>query len=83
MKYSIYDLGGFGMSLMLATKDHGVDSIVAYELVKYPDILRKYAKIPDNEDIFVGIALGYEDDQQVNKFRAKKSNVQDICHFVK
>ena len=65
-KWSCYDLGGFGMALMLAAKDYGVDSVVAYELAKYPDVLRKYAKIPENEDICVGIALGYENDDAVN-----------------
>ena len=56
-EWSIYDLGGFGMSLMLAAKDLGVDSVVAYELTKYPDVLRKYVKIPDTEDIAIGIAF--------------------------
>ena len=82
-KWSIYDLGGFGMALMLAAKDLGVDSVVAYELAKYPDVLRKYVKIPETEDIAVGIALGYESDDIVNKFRAKKSTLDEVCHFVK
>jgi nitroreductase len=82
-KWSCYDLGGFGMALMLAAKDQGVDSVVAYELAKYPDVLRKYVKIPDTEDICVGIALGYENDDAVNKFRAKKQTLEEVCHFVK
>ena len=82
-KWSCYDLGGFGMALMLAAKDLGVDSVVAYELVKYPDVLRKHVKIPDDEDIAVGIALGYENDDIVNKFRAKKSKLEDVCQFFK
>ena len=82
-KWSCYDLGGFGMALMLAAKDLGVDSVVAYELAKYPDVLRQYVKIPENEDIAVGIALGYENDNIVNKFRAKKSTLDDVCHFIK
>ena len=82
-KWSCYDLGGFGMALMLAAKDYGVDSVVAYDLAKYPDVLRKYAKIPDNEDICVGIALGYEKDSIINKFRAKKNTLDKVCHFVK
>ena len=68
---------------MLAAKDYGVDSIVAYDLAKYPDVLRKYAKIPDNEDIFVGITLKYEKDSIINKFRAKKNTLDEVCHFVK
>ena len=82
-KWSCYDLGGFGMALMLAAKDLGVDSVVAYELAKYPDVIRKFVKIPENEDIAVGIALGYENDDIVNKFRAKKSTLEDVCHFIK
>ena len=71
------------MALMLAAKDRGVDSVVAYELVKYSDILRKHVKIPDTEDIAVGIALGYENDDAVNKFRAKKQTLEEVCYFVK
>ena len=82
-KWSCYDLGAYGMALMLAAKNYGVDSVVAYELAKYPDILRKYAKIPENEDICVGIALGYENDNAVNKFRAKKNGIDETCHFIK
>ena len=28
--YSVYDLGGIGFAIMLAAKEHGVDSVVAY-----------------------------------------------------
>ena len=69
--WSVYDLGGFGMSLMLAAKDYGVDSIPAYELIKYPDVIRKYVKVPDDEDIIVGIALGYEDESIINRTNYK------------
>ena len=68
---------------MLAAKNYGVDSVVAYELAKYPDVLRKYAKIPENEDICVGIALGYEKDEAINKFRAKKNGIDEACHSMK
>ena len=82
-KQSCYDLERFGMALMLAAKDYGVDSIVAYELSKYPDILRKYAKIPDDEDICAAIAFGYENEQALNKFRSKKNTLEEVCSFVK
>ena len=82
-EWSIYDLGGFGMALMLAAKDLGVDSVVAYELTKYPDVLRKHVNIPDTEDIAMGIAFGYESDDIVNKFRAKKHTLEEVCHFIK
>jgi hypothetical protein len=45
-------------NLMLSAKDRRVDSIVTYELSKYHDILKKYAKIQDDEDIgFIGLLI--------------------------
>ena len=79
--YSILDIGAIEMAILLAAKSHGVDSLIAYEAIKYPDIIRKYCKVPDNEDIIIGIALGYEDDNIVNKFRAKKYSIDEACHF--
>ena len=64
-QWSIYDLGGFGMAILLAATDKGIDSIPAYEIAKYPDILRKYLPIPDDEDIIIGIALGYKSDEKI------------------
>ena len=79
--YSILDLGAFEMSILLAAKSHGVDSLIAYESIKFPDIIRKYCKVPDDEDIIIGIALGYEDESLINKFRAKKLSLDEACHF--
>ena len=47
--YSVLDLGGLEMSIMLAAKDHGVDSIPAYTTIMYPDVLRKHLKISQEQ----------------------------------
>ena len=80
-QFSILDLGALEMSILLSAKSHGVDSLVAYESVKYPDVLRKFLNVPDKEDIVIGIALGYEDDSGINSFRAEKLSVEEACHF--
>lgn len=77
-QWSIYDLGGFGMSLMLAATDLGVDSIPAYELVKYPYILRDNFPIPDDEDIIRGIALGYESEEHINQYQSPRLELDEI-----
>ena len=79
--YSLLDLGAIEMSILLAAKSHGVDSIIAYEAIKYPDVIRKFCKVPEDEDIIIGIGLGYEDDSKVNKFRAQKMTLDEACHF--
>ena len=79
--YSVLDLGGIEMAIMLAAKDHGVDSIPAYTTIMYPDVLRKYMKISDKEDIVIGVALGYEEKSPLNHLRSEKLTIEEACHF--
>ena len=80
--YNIFDSGAIEMSVMAAAKENGVDSVPAYEAIKYPDIIRKYMKVSDDEDIIIGIALGYEDKENVlSKIHAKKLTLDEACHF--
>ena len=81
--YSLLDIGAIEMAILLAAKDKGIDSIPAYEAIKYPDILRKHLKIPEEEeDIFVGISLGYADKESpLNKYQAKRLSLEEACHF--
>ena len=81
MPYSLLDLGGIEMAIMLAAKDHGVDSIPAYTTIMYPDVLRKYLKISEKEDIAIGIALGYEEKCPLNDMRSEKLTLEEACHF--
>ena len=80
-KYSVLDLGGIEMAIMLAAKDHGLDSIPAYTTIMYPDVLRKYLKISDKEDIVIGVALGYEEKCEINEHRSVKLSLDEVCHF--
>lgn len=76
--WAVNDLGAFSMSLMLAAKELGVDSIPAYEIVKYPDVIREHMDIPDNEDIIMGIALGYEVEDKINEYRSTRLDLDEI-----
>lgn len=76
--WSVYDLGGFGMSLLLAAADNRIDSIPAYELVKYPYILRDNLPIPEDEDIIMGIALGHESDEHINTYESPRLDLDEI-----
>ena len=81
-KWSAYDLGALSMAIMLAAKDRGIDSIPAASVVRYPDVLRKILKIPNDEDIIVGIALGYEEKCIANDYRANKFHIDQVCKFI-
>lgn len=80
--YNLFDSGAVEMSIMAVAKELGIDSVPAYEAIKYPDILRKHMKISDDEDIVIGIAMGFEDKDHIfTKIKAKKLILDEACHF--
>ena len=80
--WSIYDLGLFSQSLMLAARHFGLDSAVAVTLAAHPDLIRKELKIPDGLSIIIGIALGYADaGHSQNQYRTTRRSVQEAVTF--
>ncbi|GEO70103.1 nitroreductase [Levilactobacillus acidifarinae] len=67
--WSIYDAGSFAQTLMLSAASHGLDTMVAYENVKYADEIREFAGVPADELIVEGIAMGYRSDDKINDFK--------------
>ena len=79
--WAILDLGGFEAMLCLAAADRGLGSVPAYNLVKYPDILREELGVTDEMQFAIGIALGYEADHALNRFRSVRRPVSDCLQF--
>jgi nitroreductase len=81
--WSVYDLGLFSQSLMLAARSFGLDSAVAVTLAAHPDLIRKELKIPDQLSIVIGIALGYaEPDHPQNTYRSPRRSVREAVSFL-
>lgn len=69
--WALLDLGAFEMSVLLSAADKGLDTMVAYAYVKYPEIVRKYLPISEDEDIAIGIGIGYaKEDAIINEYRS-------------
>lgn len=80
--WSIYDLGLFSQSLMLAARNFGLGSAPAVTLAAHPDLIRKELKIPDDLSIIIGIALGYADaGHPQNQYRTARRSVQEAVTF--
>lgn len=81
-EWSLYDIGAYSQSLMLAALDQGLSTIPAITLVLYPDVIRRELDIPDNFRITIGIAIGYADhENKINNFVSGRSPLSENVRF--
>lgn len=84
--WSVFDLGIFAQSIMLLAIDNGLSVMPAHSLVSFPDLVRKYAQIPESEMVGMAIGLGYPDrSAEVNdpKFFPDRVPFEKIYKLVK
>ena len=68
-QWSLYDIGAYSQSLMLAAIEYGLGTIPAMTLTLFPDVLHRELQIPENLKVTIGIAIGYTDTQNaINNF---------------
>ena len=72
-EWSLYDIGAYAQSVMLAAAEWEIGTIPAMTLTLFPDILHRELNIPDNLKVTIGIAIGYEDAQNaINRFTSAR-----------
>lgn len=86
--FSAYDIGAFGYGITLAAHERGISCIPAYEFVRYPQEIRSIFNIPEDEAIFMGIGMGYaQEDADLNRIHEfevnPRANIEDILQIVK
>lgn len=82
--WSIFDLGGFSQTLMLAANNRGLSTMPAHAFVKYPEVIRKYLDIPEDETIGIGIGLGYPNKKAtINNYKSKRVPLNEILKIKK
>lgn len=80
--WSMFDLGLFAQSIMLVAKEYGLESVPAFMLVSYPELIRSELGIPENLSIVIGIALGYGDlNHPLNQVKSNRRPVEEIVVF--
>jgi nitroreductase len=81
-EWSLYDIGAYSQTFMLAALEQGLSTIPAITLTLYPDVLRRELKIPDNLKITIGIAVGYADKENgINKFISARCPLSETVRF--
>ena len=81
--WSVFDMGSFGQTIMLAAKDKGLDTIPNYNSVRFPEVLRHYLDIPEDETIVVGISIGYAEAAKINTYRSKREPIENVLKIRK
>ncbi len=76
------DLGMALMALFLAAEARGLATTGIGALAHYGDVVHQALKLPDNQLVVCGIALGHADpDAAVNGFRTDRAALPDFARF--
>jgi nitroreductase len=75
--------GSLAYGITLAAWELGVGCIINGQGIQQPDVVRKYAGIPDDEVIMITIAMGYPDyDFPANSVRSRRAENADFVRYV-
>ncbi len=82
-EWSIFDMGLFAQSLMLAAHAHGLGTVPQAFLTDYAGEVKKFLDIDAAKRMVLGISIGYPDlESPVNAFRTDRVETAEISTVV-
>ncbi len=82
-QWSLFDLGLFAQSLMLAAHAHGLGTVPQAFATDYAREVKNYLDIPQSKRLVLGLSVGYPDmEAPANGFRTDRSPLAEIATFV-
>lgn len=76
------DLGIFLQTIMLLFVERGIASCPQGALAAFPDVVRKFVHLPEENAILCGLSFGYEDvGAQINKAKMDREPLENIASF--
>jgi nitroreductase len=76
------DLGGYINSLAVLARGHGLDTCPQEAWARLYGTVCAFLKVPDNEMLFCGVAIGYGDRKhKANDFRSPRAELSEFCKF--
>jgi len=74
------DLGGFLQSIMLLAREYGLATCAQEAWAPFHEVIRDYLKVPQQEIVFCGMALGYaDDDAPINTLVSERAAMDEWC----
>ena len=80
--WSIFDMGLFAQTLILAAHSFGVGSCLQASLAGYPDAVREFLGIPRTKQLVLGISMGYPDlEARINTYQSTRVSLDDFVQW--
>ncbi|MGZ5938267.1 MAG: nitroreductase [Rhizomicrobium sp.] len=74
------DLGGFLQSIMLLAREQGLHTCAQEAWAPFHEVIRDYLKVPQEEIIFCGMAVGYADETApINSLISERASLDEWC----
>jgi nitroreductase len=82
-EWSIFDMGLFAQTLMLAAHANGLGTVPQAFLTDYAQHVKKFLEVPESKRLVLGISIGYPDlSSPVNQFRTDRVGIDEIVRVV-
>jgi nitroreductase len=81
--WSLFDLGLFAQSLMLAAHDKGLGTVPQAFATDYAKDIKEFLGIPETKRLVLGISIGYPDTESpANAFRTDRVGTDEIVQWM-
>jgi nitroreductase len=80
--WSIFDIGIFAQSLILAAHSLGLGTCLQASVVGYPDAIREFLGIPQSKLLVIAISMGYpEPEAPINTYQSTRLTPQGYARW--
>ncbi len=80
--WSVFDMGLFAQTIILAAHSFGVGSCLQASLVGYPDAVRQFLSVPKTKQLVLGISMGYPDlEARINTYQSTRVGLDDFTQL--
>lgn len=80
--WSIFDMGLFAQTLILAAHSFGIGGCLQASLVGYPDVVREFLGIPKTKQLVLGISMGYPDlEAHINTYQSTRVGLDNFVQW--
>ncbi|MFW5804141.1 MAG: nitroreductase [bacterium] len=82
-QWSLFDIGLLTQNICLVALNYQLGTCIEAQGVSFPEVIKKHAKIADNKEIVIGIAIGYPDwNFPANSLRSEREKLENITAWI-